>query len=158
MENLIEISTYEIERGKPMPSLNHSILQKNILVSLDNLYRSKYTIASELSIEMPHKPDAVPDIAIYPLLKIDFLHDQTAMTQMPLAIVEIVSPSQSNDEIVAKFERYFAAGVKSCWLVIPILRNIYVFSAPSAYQIFQSNETLTDASLQISLNLEEIFR
>jgi Uma2 family endonuclease len=157
MENLVEVSSYEIERGKPMPSLNHAILQGNLIFELKSNYRHRYTIASELSIEMPHKPDAVPDIAIYPLLKIDFLHDQTSMTQMPLAVVEIVSPFQSNNEIIAKFERYFAAGVKSCWLVIPILRNIYVFSAPSAYQIFQNNETLTDASLQISLSLSEMF-
>ncbi|MCU0446108.1 MAG: Uma2 family endonuclease [Microscillaceae bacterium] len=158
MENVIEISTYELERGKPMPSLNHSILQSNLIFELKSNYRNKYTIASELSLEMPQKPDTVPDISIFPILTIDYLHDQTSMRQMPLAVLEIVSPSQANDEILAKFERYFAAGVKSCWLVIPVLKNIYVFSDIQSYQIFGSKDTLNDPTLQISLDLTKIFQ
>ena len=122
MEAIIEqdVSAYELERGKPTPTLNHAYLQKNLLVSLDHRYRKTHTVLSELNVVMPERPDTVPDIAIYPKLDIDFLHDVTAMSQMPLTVIEIVSPAQSDAEIVAKFERYFNAGVQSCWLVMPI--------------------------------------
>ena len=159
METLeLVLSDYELERGKPMPSLNHSILQGNLIFELKSGYRKTHTIASELSLEMPEKPDTVPDICIFPLLQIDFLHDQTSMQQMPLGVIEIVSPTQSNDEILRKFERYFAAGILSCWMVIPVLKNIYVFASPTDYQIFKSEETLTDQLLTISIDLKEIFR
>ena len=53
---------------------------------------------------------------------------------------------------------YFGHGVKSCWLVIPALKNIYVFSGRETYQISKSNETLTDASIGVTLPLSEIFK
>jgi len=106
---------------------------------------------------MPERPDTVPDIAIYPKLEIDFLHDITSMTEMPLTVVEIVSPSQSDAEILAKFERYFRAGVKSCWLVMPSLQAIAVYSAIGKYQFFTGDKPLTDSATGIELIVNEVF-
>lgn len=106
MEAIIEqLSDYERERGKPMPTLNHAVIQGNLIFNLKLHFRERFTIASELNITMPERPDTVPDIAIYPKLQIDFLHDINSMTEMPLTIIEIVSPSQSDADILAKFER-----------------------------------------------------
>jgi len=158
MEAVIEqVSQYELERGKPMPTLNHAYLQKNLLVSLDYHYRKMYTVLSELNVTMPERPDTVPDIAIYPKLEIDFLNDITSMTEMPLTVVEIVSPSQSDAEILAKFERYFRAGVKSCWLVMPSLQAIAVYSAIGKYQFFTGDKPLTDSATGIELIVNEVF-
>ncbi|MBD2751569.1 Uma2 family endonuclease [Spirosoma validum] len=158
MEAVIEkVSDYERERGKPMPTLNHAYIQKNLLVSLDYRYRKTHTILSELNITMPERPDTVPDIAIYPKLQIDFLHDVTSMTDMPLTVIEIVSPSQSDAEILTKFERYFNAGIQSCWLVMPSLQAIAVYSAIGKYQFFTDTTTLTDSATNIELVLSEIF-
>lgn len=158
MDAVIEhVSDYELERGKPMPTLNHAYLQKNLLVSLDYRYRKTHTVLSELSLTMPERPDAVPDIAIYPKLQIDFLHDIISMVEMPLTVVEIISPSQSQDEIIAKFERYFKAGIQSCWLVMPSLQAVAVFSAIGKYQFFTEDKLLTDAVTGIALPLNEVF-
>ena len=152
-----EISDYERERGKPMPTLNHDYVQSNLLVELKNKYRKTHTILSELNITMPERPDTVPDIAIYPKLQIDFLHDITSMTEMPLTVIEIVSPSQSDAEILAKFERYFKAGIQSCWLVMPSLQAIAVYSAIGKYQFFADTTTLTDQITGIELAVGEVF-
>ena len=157
METLELLSDYELERGKPMPSLNHAFIQKKILVKLEIRYENKFTILPELSLEMPEKPDTVPDIAIFHKLEIDFLHDRTSVSQMPLTVIEIVSPSQSNDEILAKFERYFKAGVKSCWLVLPGFQAISVYSQIGIYAFFKTTDILTDAVTNIELPLSEIF-
>ncbi|AQG80427.1 Uma2 family endonuclease [Spirosoma montaniterrae] len=158
MEAVIEaLSDYERERGKPTPTLNHAYVQKNLLVSLDYRYRKTHTILSELNLSMPERPDTVPDIAIYPKLKIDFLHDVTSMTQMPLTVIEIISPSQAHDEILAKFERYFNAGVQSCWLVMPSFQAISVYSSFGKYRFYSETDTLTDAATGIELQLSEIF-
>lgn len=158
MEATIEqVSAYELERGKPMPTLNHAIIQGNLIFALKLQFRQQYTVASELNLSMTERPDTVPDIAIYPKLQIDFLHDVTCMTQMPLTAIEIVSPSQSDAEILAKFERYFKAGVQSCWLVMPSFQAISVYSAFGKYRFFSENDTLTDALTGIALPLSEIF-
>lgn len=106
---------------------------------------------------MPDRPDTVPDIAIYPKLEIDFLHDITSMTEMPLTVVEIVSPSQSDAEFLAKFERYFQAGVTSCWWVMPSLQAIAVYSAIGKYQFFTEGKNLTDSVTGIEMVLNEVF-
>ncbi len=140
-----------------MPTLNHAYLQSNLLAELIVRYRKTYTILSELNVTMPERPDTVPDIAIYPKLEIDFLHDITSMTEMPLTVVEIVSPSQSDAEILAKFERYFQAGVTSCWLVMPSFQAIAVYSAIGKYDFFTESQTLIDPITRIELVLSEVF-
>ena len=158
METAVDLlSDYERERGKPMPTLNHAYVQTNLLVELKTRYRKTYTVLSELNLTMPERPDTVPDIAIYPKLTIDFLHDITSMTEMPLTVVEIISPSQSHDEILAKFERYFNAGIKSCWLVMPSFQAVSVYSAIGKYRFFSEHETLTDAVSGMEIPLNEVF-
>ena len=151
----VALSEYEIERNKPMPSLNHSIIQSNLIMELA-VYRQKYRIVSELSLDLSEWP-SVPDISILPKIDIDLRHDVIAVKEAPLVAIEIISPSQSLNELVNKAEKYFEHGVQSCWLVIPSLGNIYVFSTPDVYQIFRKNEILTDPSVDITLPLDQVF-
>ena len=151
----VALSEYEIERNKPLPSLNHSIIQSNLIMELA-VYRQKYRIVSELSLDLSDW-SSVPDIAILPKMEIDLRHDIIAVTAAPFAVIEIISPSQSLTELVNKAEQYFEHGVQSCWLVLPSLGNIYVFSSPEAYQIFRKNEILLDATLDINIPLDQVF-
>ena len=65
METLApEISDYELERGKPMPSINHSIVQLNIGFELKTRYREQFRFMSEINIEVAGRV-TVPDIGIF---------------------------------------------------------------------------------------------
>lgn len=154
---LDEISEYERERGEPTPTLNHAYVQTNMLVALKTRYRDTHTLLSELNITMTEQPDTVPDVAIYPKLDINYFFDITSMTEMPLTVIEIVSPSQSDAEIIAKFKRYFDAGVQSCWLVMPSFQAVSVYSAFGKYQFFSETDTLTDRITGIELPVSEVF-
>jgi len=46
------LSKYEIERGKPIPSLNHGIIQSNLCFAILAKYRKEYSVISELSVEL----------------------------------------------------------------------------------------------------------
>lgn len=150
------LSPYEIERNKPMPSLNHALIQGNLIFELKLRYKDRYSSFSELSLDLSDWP-SVPDLAIYPKMKIDLQNDVIAMTEAPLCVVEIISPTQSINELTAEARAYFKHGVKSCWIVIPPLSNIYVYSSPEEYQIFRSSDTLHDPVLDISFPLKEVF-
>lgn len=152
-----ELSAYEMERNKPMPSLNHGYLQTKLAIVMGGRYLKKYTLISELSLQMQTKPNAVPDMCIFPKMQIDYLHDQTSVQEMPITAIEIVSASQSNDDILAKFERYFQAGVQSCWLVMPSFQAIAVYSAIGKYQFYTADATLIDTATGIELPLAEVF-
>lgn len=156
MYELATLSEYEIERNKPMPSFNHSIIQANLVTELRVRYKNKYRIASELSLDLANWP-SVPDISIYPKKPLDLRNDLTTVTEPPLCAVEIISPSQSLSELIVKAEEYFRHGVRSCWIVLLPLGNIYVFSSPDNYEIYRANETLQDAALEVSLPLKEVF-
>jgi len=154
-ETLEVVSEYEIERNKPMPSLNHASIQSNLIMEFA-AFRNEFRIASELSLALADWP-SVPDICIFPKSPLNLREDVTSVTEPPLCAIEISSPSQSTDQMRQKVEKYFEHGVQSCWIVFPSLANIYVFSSPDDYEIYRSHETLQDTILGISLPLKEVF-
>jgi Uma2 family endonuclease len=149
-------SEYEVERNKPMPSLNHGLIQGNMIHFLNVYYRKNYSIASELSLELKNWP-SVPDISILPKQKFDAQNDQIRVYEAPLCAIEIISPSQSLNELTDKATQYFEHGVKSCWLVMLPLKSICVFSSPTEYTYFRSEQILIDEILGIELPLAEVF-
>ncbi|MCU0443337.1 MAG: Uma2 family endonuclease [Microscillaceae bacterium] len=152
-----ETTQYELERHKPIPSKLHSITQTNLLVLITIKYSETYRPFSELSLRLDGW-DSVPDIALYLKTEIDFNHDEIQMTEPPLCAIEILSPTQSLQELVYKAEKYFQVGVKSCWLVIPSLKNVYVFADRENYQMYKFGEQLLDEKLNIQLALNEVFK
>jgi Uma2 family endonuclease len=157
METVLVQSEYELERGKPVPSKNHAIVQGNIYFLLRQKYESTYRFVTEVSILM-HEKERIPDLAIYEQLEFTPGNDEVRLETPPLAAVEILSPTQSLADLIAKSYRYFEAGVKSYWLVLPDLTSIYVFSAPNEYEVFAKKGTLKDTQLNIELDLEAIFK
>ena len=154
---IIELSDYEIKRHKPLPDLIHSFLQPKILFELHLRYRDTYTLLPELDLLIPENPISVPDICIYPKMKIDFSNDILFMKEMPLTTIEILTPPQTEEDMISKAKRYFAAGVKSCWIVLPIFKVVAVYSSPSQRQVFTEDMTLIDNVTGIELSLSEIF-
>ncbi|WP_185716207.1 Uma2 family endonuclease [Larkinella knui] len=111
---------YETERGKAMPSKNHALIQSRLLVALSIRYGNQYDFLSEVSLAMAEKW-IVPDIAIYPQLTFDSLHDETRMAQMPLGVIEIMS-SQTQEELVEKSNLFLRLVFNPIGWSIPCLR------------------------------------
>ncbi|MBD2753378.1 Uma2 family endonuclease [Spirosoma validum] len=158
METLVAplLSDYEADRRKPMPSKNHAFIQMRISGTLFSCYASQFTILPEIRIEITGS-DYTPDICIYPLIPFDSRHDEIRMTELPLTAIEILSPTQSVEELVAKFEVYFGAGVRSGWLVQPALQTIFLLTPDQKISVFH-DELLVDPTTGIELNLSEVFQ
>ncbi|WP_185731267.1 Uma2 family endonuclease [Larkinella rosea] len=153
------ISQYELERGKPMPSKNHAKIQGLLSFVLIRDYNEKYDTLSEISVDLP-TGGVVPDIALYPPTSYEAFNDEVEMTTPPLCAIEIISPSQPNQQFIKKAENYFKAGTRSCWVVDPVFRQIHVFDSPEHYQTFQAGQEdqLIDHVMDIRLSLQEIFK
>ena len=157
METLApEISDYELERGKPIPSINHSIVQLNVGFELKTRYREQFRFMSEINIEVAGRV-MVPDIGIFSKMTVDMANDSIVARQLPLTTIEILSPAQAFDELVDKARAYFEAGVKSCWIVMPKVQAVFVYSAPGQYEFFHKAETLIDPATGIELPLAPLF-
>ncbi len=156
-ESATELSAYEIERGKPMPSKNHGKLQMRIGFEMMIKYSNRFDIVSEPTLLMPERP-RVPDLAFFNIEASNWFDDETKISDVPEGVIEILSPSQSQQDLISNFPPYFAHGIKSVWLVIPIFQTIYIFDAPRSYKTFTiANPILRDELLNVELDLNKVF-
>ncbi len=152
----ISRSAYELERGKPMPSFNHAVIQARISKEILVQYEDQYTVGSEISL-ISITPPTVPDLSIFPETPINWFQDETKVDRIPLTIIEILSPSQTITELTDKAKLFFATGVKSYWLVQPLFRTI-VLLRPGEDELVFHNDMLTDPTNGISIDLKKVFR
>jgi Uma2 family endonuclease len=154
METTREQTDYEKERGKPMPSLNHGIVQA-MITGVFLAYRDEYTPVSELALQLDDRR-VTPDVCVYPKIEANFQEDVTAMSEMPLTAVEILSPTQSTQEVVDKIMDLLAAGVESCWLVQPAMETVTIYTSGEKPKTF-STGTFTDPATGIEAAIPDIF-
>ncbi len=154
-EEIASLSEYETEREKPMPSKHHAFIQGNLIFYLRLKYGELFSILPEISLKLPSR-DRVPDLAIYSSL--EYGEEEVKMTQIPLCLVEILSPTQNHIDLILKRREYFDAGVKSYWLVFPDPKSVYVYSNPDEFEVFSYREVLKDPLLGIEFSLSEIFK
>ncbi len=79
------------------------------------------------------------------------------MTDLPIMAVEIVSPTQTIQEVLDKFPIYFQAGIGSCWLVVPQTKTVAVYAAPTDAQVVSMTGDVVDSVLGIRIPLDQIF-
>ncbi|MFN0034150.1 MAG: Uma2 family endonuclease [Saprospiraceae bacterium] len=154
-EEIATLTEYEIEREKPMPSKHHSIVQGNLSFFIRLKYGELFRLLPEISLDLPDR-DRVPDLAIYPPM--EYGEEEIKMTEIPLCLIEILSPTQNLIDLLIKRRQYFDAGVQSYWLVFPEPKSVYVYSNPDEFEVFSYREVLKDPTLGIELPLSEIFK
>jgi Uma2 family endonuclease len=157
----------EQEELKGMGSINHSLIQAKITGLLLN--DERFTPAIELSLDISQidlsqfglkaKEELKPDVCLYlGRRELSSPDDILKMTEMPLLVIEILSPKQTIDELLAKFKAYFALGIKSCWLVMPAIRAITTYSPPLNFKTFAMNDIeIIDEIIDIRLPMQKIF-
>jgi Uma2 family endonuclease len=160
------------EAEKDRPSKRHSLTQTNITILLGN--DERFSIFVELSLDssaidlnpygIKNKDEVVPDISVYiepPSLDDEPGDDEMRVSKMPDLAIEVLSPTQTINELLKKIRAYFALGIKSCWLVMPALEEIRVFSQqPRHYKNFDLNHSdmVVDEMMDIHLPIDKIFR
>lgn len=78
---------------------------------------------------------------------------------VPELAVEVVSLSNTFEEVVRKVSEYFAAGVQHVWIITPAEQRVYVYTSPTQITVLTRQDVLGDASLLpgFSLPLTEMF-
>jgi len=150
---LDSVTSYEQERGKPMPSENHGTVQANLIGEF--LKHREYRTISELSLELNGRP-FTPDLCVYPRRPMDLRHDNIRRTDPPLVVVEIFSPTQGSQDVMEKVEAYLNSGVKTCWVVNPPQHVITIYSADGALKTYIEGQAV-DPATGLTANLEAVF-
>jgi len=176
MSEIIELQDEESQNEvHDMPSKKHSTVQTNITGLLFNDKRFKPFI--ELSLDasqidlmqfgLKTKDELIPDICVYtkktqiakPESKPKRLDDDVLkVSSMPSLAIEVLSPRQTITELLNKFNAFFALGIQSCWLVMPSIEIIKIYSQQGSYKSFDMSDTeIVDEVLDIHLPIHKIF-
>jgi Uma2 family endonuclease len=151
-----ELTDYERERGKPLPSWNHGMVQAELSRALLNKYDTQYSVVSETTIQFPNQR-MTPDLSVYPLRPKNWRRDPVVMTEMPLLTIEILSPKQGLADIEEKITEMHKAGVVCAWVVLPSLRTIVIYESGKDAHVITAGE-VRDNATGISVTIEEIFK
>jgi Uma2 family endonuclease len=88
-----------------------------------------------------------PDISVLGKDRIAATDADSYFQGAPDLAVEIVSPSDSAQDLESKVKQYLQAGAKQVWVLYPKTRNIYVFSGTQSPRILEENQTLEGGEL-----------
>lgn len=120
-------------------------------VFLENTGLGKATV--ETGYILRREPDLVrgPDVSIAPLalLPAGRLPDSGFIQGPPLLAIEVVSPNDTERDVLEKVGEYLDAGVQRVWLVRSRHRDVVVYRADGGVRAFSADEHLTseDAGL-----------
>ncbi len=146
---------YETERNKPKPNITHAAVQAVLITFLRLHYGSQYLFVSEVSLAT--SPSSTPDLCVFPKRKIDIKTATAKETEVPITTIEIISPSQSINEMMHKaWDIYFPIGVQSAWIVVPELKAIQLLLPNDEQQVFYKG-MLTDPATGIQIDIEKVF-
>jgi Uma2 family endonuclease len=141
-------------RPKPMPTTHHSRMEgrlRDLLRPYEQLGLGE--ALPELSLLLPGEAVLIPDFVFSRLGQSVDEHD--VFDTPPLLCIEVISPSQSFNELYAKCRRYLRWGVPYCWIIDPVRRLAWQLEADE-----MPREILADGSLragEIEVKLADLF-
>jgi Uma2 family endonuclease len=82
--------------------------------------------------------------------------DPAAWDVVPNLAIEVVSPTNTADEIVEKIEEYFQTGVELVWVIYPKQRLVYAYQSTTQLRILREPDMLDGAAVLPGLQLKVI--
>lgn len=148
-----ESPLYEIVNGQrlelPPTGAYESLLASQLLVHVGPFARDRSfgRAAAELLFILRAEPalQRRPDVAFvsYGRWPADRRVPRTnAWDVVPNLAVEVVSQSNTADDIPTRVREYFEAGVELVWILFPVESLVYVYDSPLAVRVLTRNDTI----------------
>jgi Uma2 family endonuclease len=157
---------YELINGKikdvPMPGGDHSELQL-FLGSLIRAFIYAHGLGkayTELHCKLSADTTLVPDIAFVSTAQLAFYQDTgKPLPFAPDLAVEIISPSNSSEDMQEKLDLYLAAGTQEVWMIYPRQPEVTVHRANGTWQTIKRDGLLSSGDLLpgLSIQLADLF-
>jgi len=146
------------------PTMTHQGVSGNIFYQFRNYLRGKpcrvYMAPYDVRLNFDKGDDTVvqPDITIVCDPK---KRDEKGCLGAPDLVVEVISPSTTKMDMIAKHKKYLQAGVKEYWIVKPDIYSVLVYVLKDgAYttDVYEDTEKVSVSVLPgCEINLAEIF-
>ena len=145
----------------PRPRYNHIELQGEVYIQLKQYFRKKCNVSIEAALfltkESPSdiksdknkidklvkskKAEIAPDVAVYCDKEQIFYRGYIGIPQL---VVEVLSPSNSDDDLIVKKDLYEKYGVPEYWIVSPMSKKVWIYSLVDDKYELKHSCTLND--------------
>jgi len=143
---------YEVISGvlymSTVPSLFHQWISQRVFLFLQrDLVEVAGGVAffGPLGVVMPHNDPVQPDVLYLRATDRELMHDRR-IYGVPALLVEILSPSNTELDLLFKRASYAGAGVPEYWIVRPATRDLLLLSDPDPARRDYRRETLVPAA------------
>ena len=173
MHELKEEWIDNIKYMTPRPRYNHIELQGELYFQIKTYFKKSCNVAFEgalfLTKDSPvevkedknklneliksKKAEVAPDVAVYCDKNQIFYRGYIGIPQL---IIEILSPSNSDDDTIAKKSLYEEYGVPEYWIVSPMSKKVWIYLLVDNKYELKNNCTLNDRFKSIRFEELEI--
>ena len=162
----------------PRPRYNHIELQGEIYMQLKQYFKKRCNVSIEAAlfltkddpIEIKNdknkidllvkskKAEVAPDVAVYCDKNQIFYRGYIGIPQL---VVEVLSPSNADDDLIVKKDLYEKYGVPEYWIISPMSKKVWIYSLVENKYELKNNCTLKDKFNSIrfqdlSIDLSEV--
>lgn len=162
----------------PRPRYNHIELQGEIYMQLKQYFKKRCNVSIEAAlfltkddpIEIKNdknkidllvkskKAEVAPDVAVYCDKNQIFYRGYIGIPQL---VVEVLSPSNADDDLIVKKDLYEKYGVPEYWIISPMSKKVWIYSLVENKYELKNNCTLNDKFNSIrfqdlSIDLSEV--
>ncbi|MFO0866846.1 MAG: Uma2 family endonuclease [Gemmataceae bacterium] len=162
---LFEVVNGQVVESAPMGAFETSIatiLTGRLLAYVEQHQTGRVLAETLFSLQRDEKLKRRPDVAYvsydrWP--KSRRVPSIEGWDVVPDLAVEIVSPSNTANEILVKNGEYFDAGVRLIWVVYPEQERIFAFSSATEVKILTTNDTLEGGEVLpgLALSIASLF-
>ncbi len=147
---------YELDEGElirmTFPTPRHNDLVGSIYVLLREHVKSHSlgkVLPSDTGFVLSGDPDTLrgPDVCFVSEPRASGLDMDRNIEGAPDLAVEVVSPSDSAQDLNKKVKQYFAAGCRMVWVVYPVTRDVAVHQADGSSHQVSGKQELTAPDL-----------
>jgi Uma2 family endonuclease len=87
------------------------------------------------------------------------MREEAITSVVPDLAIEVISRTNTAEEMHEKLNDYFNAGVRSVWYAYPSTRTVDVYSSPTDRRVVQEPAILEDTTVLpgLQINLTELF-
>ena len=162
----------------PRPRYNHIELQGEIYLQLKQYFKKKCNVSIEAALfltkEDPEvikgdknkldllvkskRAEVAPDVAVYCDKSQIFYRGYIGIPQL---VVEVLSPSNSDDDLIVKKDLYESYGVPEYWIISPMSKKVWIYSlVNNKYELIHSctlNDKFTSKRFEeLEVDLSEV--
>jgi Uma2 family endonuclease len=157
---------HEINAGElitsPPPKSAHSLTALAVLEALLPYWRENPLgrAIPEAGYVLSQEPLTIrqPDVSVLSKARIEVTEEDSYFEGAPELAVEVVSPSDSAEDLEIKVRQYLSSGAQQVWVLYPKTRDVHVFQS-DRYVVLKSDQVLEGGDLLpgFSIKVSDLF-